>query len=80
MQSIPIKTLVSKVKNYSPEQIKRNRLLKSFNLNNEDFIEEFAFKYTGIEIENWSDTTFELFEGQVQNDYRELSNSNVDNK
>ncbi|MGB3260997.1 MAG: hypothetical protein WBA80_09080, partial [Paenisporosarcina sp.] len=73
-------TLVSKVKNYSPEQIKRNRLLKSLNLNTEDFIEEFAFKYTGIEIENWSDTTFELFEGQVQNDYRDLSNSNLDNE
>ena len=71
-------TLVNKVKNYTPEQLKRNRLLKSFNLNGEDFIEEFAFKYTGIELENWSDTTFELFEGQVHNDYREISSSDID--
>jgi len=71
-------SFVNKLKNYSPEQIKRNRLLKSINLSNDDFIIEFAFKYTGLDLENWSDTTFELFERQVQNDYKELSDSNVD--
>jgi len=68
-----------KIKSYSAEQIKRNRILKSVNLNEAEFIEEFAYKYTGIEIENWSDTTFELFDRQVQNDYIELNNSGVDN-
>ena len=69
---------VNKIKNYSPDQIKRNRLLKSINTSNEDFIMEFALKYTGIDLENWSDTTFELFGRQVQNDYKELSNSETD--
>jgi hypothetical protein len=69
---------VNKIKNYSPDQIKRNRLLKSINTSNEDFIMEFALKYTGIDLENWSDTTFELFDRQVQNDYKELNNSKDD--
>ncbi|MFX3673480.1 MAG: hypothetical protein ACE3JQ_03395 [Paenisporosarcina sp.] len=67
-----------KINSYSAEQIKRNRILKSVNLKDDQFIEEFAYKYTGIEIENWSDTTFELFDRQVQNDYIELNNSVVD--
>lgn len=66
------------INSYSAEQIKRNRILKSLNLKNNQFIEEFAYKYTGIEIENWSDTTFELFDRQVQNDYIELNNSGLD--
>lgn len=63
--------LQDRITKYSAEQIKGNHLLKSLNFSSENMIEEFALSYTGIELENWSDTTFDLFERQVQNDYRD---------
>lgn len=59
-------------KSFSVELGKRNRLLKSIDTEINDFTRKFANKYTGVELENWSDTTFDLFEQQMQNDYRDL--------
>jgi hypothetical protein len=72
--------LKDRLKSYSPDLVKRNRLLKSIDTEGENFIERFALNYTGVELKNWSDTTFDLFERQMHNDYRdmEMSSENRD--
>ncbi|WP_033541031.1 hypothetical protein [Planococcus sp. CAU13] len=72
--------LKDRLKSYSPDLVKRNRLLKSMDMEANDFIEKFALNYTGVELRNWSDTTFDLFVRQMQNDYRdmEMSSENKD--
>ena len=63
---------------YSADLMKRNRLLKSTDIIAEDFIEQFALSYTGVELGNWSDATFDLFVRQMQNDYRDMEMSSDD--
>lgn len=65
-------------KKHSADLRKRNRLLKSINIEAGNFIQSFALSYTGVELENWSDTTFDLFERQMQNDYRDMEMSSDD--
>ena len=62
----------NKQQTYSADLLKRNRLVKSIDTNANNFIENFAFNYTGVELKNWSDTTFDLFVRQMQNDYRDM--------
>ena len=73
-----LEELGEKRKNFSAEQGKRNRLLKSIDTNADKFIQNFAFSYTGVELGNWSDTTFDLFVKQMQNDYRDMEKSSDD--
>ncbi|WP_422124321.1 hypothetical protein DHX103_05745 [Planococcus sp. X10-3] len=72
--------LKDRLMSYSPDVVKRNRLLKSLDRKANNFIEQFALNYTGVELRNWSDTTFDLFVQQMQNDYRdmEMSSENKD--
>ncbi|MFB5089180.1 hypothetical protein PGC35_18635 [Psychrobacillus sp. PGGUH221] len=71
--------LTKKYASYTTEEIKRNRLLKSIDKSSNSFIEDFALNYTGVELVNWSDTTFDLFERQVQNDYMDTLQSSTSN-
>ncbi|ANU09619.1 hypothetical protein BBH88_04560 [Planococcus antarcticus DSM 14505] len=73
-----LEELERKRKNFSASLAKRNRLLKSICAESENFTREFALNYTGIELENWSDTTFDLFVRQMQNDYRDMEMSSDD--
>ncbi|ANU27088.1 hypothetical protein [Planococcus versutus] len=67
--------LKDRLMTYSADLVKRNRLLKSINTIADNFIEQFALNYTGVELGNWSDTTFDLFVRQMQNDYRDMEMS-----
>ncbi|MGK7376921.1 hypothetical protein ACSFXN_03700 [Planococcus sp. 1R117A] len=70
--------LTEKRKTFSANLGKRNRLLKSIGAEVDKFIQNFALSYTGVELGNWSDTTFDLFERQMQNDYRDMEMSSDD--
>ncbi|WP_416143620.1 hypothetical protein [Planococcus koreensis] len=70
-----VKELARKRNDFSANLGKRNRLLKSIDTEANNFISDFALSYTGIELENWSDTTFDLFVRQMQNDYRDMEMS-----
>ncbi|MFD1861481.1 hypothetical protein [Planococcus chinensis] len=72
------KELAEKRYDFSASLGKRNRLLKSIDTEANNFIRDFALSYTGVELENWSDTTFDLFERQMQNDYRDMEMSSDD--
>ena len=67
---------IGELKNYhqeAPTEVaKRNKLLKSMDFTKLDFIEQFGLNYTGVEVANWSDTTFDLFVRQMQNDYKDI--------
>lgn len=67
-----LEELKNKHQTYSADLIKRNRLVKAVNTDADNFIENFASNYTGVELKNWSDTTFDLFLRQMQNDYRDM--------
>ncbi|MGE6415876.1 hypothetical protein ACQKDD_17060 [Planococcus kocurii] len=67
--------LKDRMMTFSPDLVKRNRLLKSIDSKAESMIEQFALNYTGVELGNWSDTTFDLFDRQMQNDYRDMEMS-----
>ncbi|TWT27258.1 hypothetical protein [Planomicrobium sp. CPCC 101110] len=73
-----IEELAEKRKNFSADLGKRNQLLKSIDIEADNFIQNFALSYTGVELGNWSDTTFDLFERQMQNDYRDMEMSSDD--
>ncbi|MGB6409041.1 MAG: hypothetical protein WBF39_16295, partial [Planococcus donghaensis] len=70
-----LEELAEKQKDFSADLGKRNRLLKSVDINADNFIQNFALRYTGVELGNWSDTTFDLFVRQMQNDYRDMEMS-----
>ncbi|KYG59882.1 hypothetical protein [Planococcus maritimus] len=73
-----IELLEKRHNSHSIETGKRNRLLKSMDFTAKDFIGKFAFNYTGVELDNWSDTTFDLFDRQMQNDYKDMEVSSED--
>ncbi|MGB6407394.1 MAG: hypothetical protein WBF39_07950, partial [Planococcus donghaensis] len=73
-----LEALAEKRKNFSADLRKRNRLVKSIDPEVDNFIQDFALSYTGVELRNWSDTTFDLFERQMQNDYRDMEMSSDD--
>src|SRR5690606_10048438 len=56
---------------------KENKLVRCLsNVSNpKDWINELAFILVGVEIENWSDTTSEMFEIQLKNEYDKLINN-----
>lgn len=58
---------------------KENKLVRSLiNIQYEDnWINELAFNLVGVEIYNWSDTTSEMFELQLKNEYNKVQNNEV---
>lgn len=66
------KELQNKLNNYEAHQLKSNPLLANLQPLDSSWIEDFTSKYTGIELKNWADTTFDLFINQVQNDYKNI--------
>jgi hypothetical protein len=62
---------------------KRNSLVKSLIKTNgaKKPFEEFISTFSGVEIENWSDRTSEVFNQQLANEYKSISNSSgIDEK
>jgi hypothetical protein len=58
--------------NQSPEIKKDNNLVKSILKSidtSDDWLDSFVNAYIGIEIKNWSDTTYDLFKKQINTDY-----------
>lgn len=58
---------------------KKNKFVKSIiNLDQlENWIEEFAYSYLGIELSNWSDITTEMFLRQIKSDFQDTSIHNL---
>lgn len=78
LEQLNIKEISGKddfLKEYDTQEIVKNRLLSS--LKKSSNIEELAVNYIGTELESWSDTTYELFLGQVKNDLISLSNQDI---
>ncbi|MFD1020955.1 hypothetical protein [Thalassobacillus hwangdonensis] len=44
-----------------------------------DWVNQFIFNYTGISIEDWSDTTFEMLSKQISSDVKSINQSNEAN-
>jgi hypothetical protein len=74
--------LLTWAKEQPPVVQKQNNLIKNLLKckNASNWIEEFSFNYLGIEIENWSDTTDELFRNQIEVDYKYTSITRLDNQ
>jgi hypothetical protein len=65
--------LIFWLNNLNAVQRKRNRLVKYIlQADTGNLIEDFCLNYTGIEIANWSDKTYDLFINQIQNDIDSL--------
>ncbi|WP_028400579.1 hypothetical protein [Ectobacillus panaciterrae] len=45
----------------------------------EEWIDIFAYNFTGVELSNWSDTTYDLFQRQIVLEYDEVLNNDVNN-
>ncbi|MET3320336.1 UNVERIFIED_ORG: hypothetical protein ABIC97_003436 [Peribacillus simplex] len=67
--------LHSWVQDNNAEVKKKNKFVKSImNLDQlENWIEEFAYSYLGIELLNWSDITTEMFLRQIKSDFQDTS-------
>ncbi|MEH7114926.1 hypothetical protein V7124_21575 [Neobacillus niacini] len=55
----------------TPEIKKENNLVKSIikGIDSNDWLNSFINSYIGIELENWSDSTFDLFKNQLISDF-----------
>ncbi|MHA6260032.1 hypothetical protein ACXYMX_08955 [Sporosarcina sp. CAU 1771] len=60
---------------FESSKVLKNRLLAS--LKETNTIEDFTSKYIGIETNNWSDTTYELFVEQLKNDIENFNERDV---
>jgi hypothetical protein len=54
---------------------KENNFVKSIlnSTSSSDWLLKFVYNYLGIELENWSDTTYDLFKKQLGSDYKAVS-------
>lgn len=70
-----VNQLCSWAQDKSAEVKKKNKLVKSIiNLDqSENWIEEFAYSYLGIELLNWSDITTEMFLRQINSDFQDTT-------
>lgn len=78
---VSIDQLLSWAQNNNPEVKKKNKFVKSImNLDQlENWIEEFAYSYLGIELLNWSDITTEMFLRQIKSDFQDTSINKLNN-
>ncbi|RCW63393.1 hypothetical protein [Saliterribacillus persicus] len=54
---------------------KNNKLINAtLDLSTENWLSQFVEIYIGVQISNWSDTTYDLFISQLKNDYEEVVN------